>query len=88
MTIELGFDSSKVSSGPRFSKGKTVEPEDLSPLARKTLQNAKNDIIEEEKAYSGHSKNSKSNQDSSNTSNLSQASRRDTLDPMIWKIFQ
>ena len=88
MTIELGFDASKVSSLPKFTKGKTVDAEELASLARKSLQNAKSDIIEEEKANSDKSK-SDPNSDSQ-TSNLSaaSASRRDTLDPMIWKIFQ
>ena len=88
MTIELGFDASKVPSLPKFTKGKTVDPEELAKLAINSLQNAKSAIIEEEKAYSEQSK-SKSNKNSeSNTSNKSSASRREMLDPMIWKIFQ
>ena len=52
MTIELGFDASKAQSLPKFTKGKTVDTEELSKLARNSLQNAKSAIIEEEKAYS------------------------------------
>ena len=88
MTIELGFDASKAQSLPKFTKGKTVDTEELSKLALNSLQNAKSAIIEEERAYSEQS-NSKSNKNSeSNTSNISSKSRAEMLDPMIWKIFQ